>query len=859
MAARRNDIRPDASAQPVATTATAATLAADAAREPRRWIRILVLLAAIAIPQFVLIGPSLVGQKLLLPLDHLADKTNYLPRPADGTPPPVPVDGALSDLVFQTEVHRRLVVDEVRSGRIPLWNPYNYCGHPLLAANHTQVFSPYRILDYAWPSPVAIAWGSLLRSLVAGVGVYLLLRRAMGLGWIAAVAGGAFFPLSSAMVITAGYPGAAVISFLPWVIWAADRCVVRPSGRSAAGLAIATACALLCGHAAFAGHVLLASGAYFFFRLGMAVGARNLLSRSALAPVAAAIAGITIGLLLSLPQTLPTIDYLRSSLRIAQRQAGDAETRTAGFSAFTQMVLPYIYGSTHRSTVYIGVEGSRIEGAAVGYAGLFVALVLMPIGWADRSRRRWMIFWSALAFLAAVPAAGVPVVEWLFRIPPVSLLRNNRLVFVTGFSVVMMASIGVNVLLTQPQALRQWGARSAMALAGLVAVVLSVWCIVQEVNYPITPTGMETNPFVVLWPDRWVSASLQLATDEELATWYGLMYRNGALVAGCAAAALTVVFALFSVRATPASANARRRTAAIPALLTIVAAVELIASAAGVNVQADPSLYYPRLAWMDRVLAEPGRLCGVDCLPANLALAHRIADIRGYDAADPVPTVELIRLAQDPAKQNVSPPYAVTRILSVNAANPGPVANLLGVRYIVGRGPPPPGLPLAFVGDDYWLIVNDRALPRVTIPKQIELIADKAERLRRLASSAHDPASLAFVETPDPTCVAAEGLAAISGEQPGRMVIDASLSRGGLIRVSESWNAGWQATWNGDSVPIVRIDHALIGVVAPAGKGTLELRYAPGSFFWGLALAAVAGIAMLLLAFFWRNTTHELT
>jgi hypothetical protein len=34
-------------------------------------------------------------------------------------------------------------------------------------------------------------------------------------------------------------------------------------------------------------------------------------------------------------------------------------------------------------------------------------------------------------------------------------------------------------------------------------------------------------------------------------------------------------------------------------------------------------------------------------------------------------------------------------------------------------------------------------------------------------------------------------------------------------------------------------------VVVPTGSGTLEFRYAPASFAWGLRLAALAAVALL--------------
>jgi uncharacterized membrane protein YfhO len=67
----------------------------------------------------------------------------------------------------------------------------------------------------------------------------------------------------------------------------------------------------------------------------------------------------------------------------------------------------------------------------------------------------------------------------------------------------------------------------------------------------------------------------------------------------------------------------------------------------------------------------------------------------------------------------------------------------------------------------------------------------------------------------------------------------------GLVVLADLWDKGWQATLNGQRVPILRTNHAIRGVVVPAGAGMLEFRYAPASFAWGLWLAGLAAVALL--------------
>ena len=237
---------------------------------PRAAWRALIVVAAILLPQLVLLGPPLVGARVLLPLNYLAGASVYLP-PDPNLPRPSRHDVDLSDLVLQMELFRQYAVGEVRAGRLPLWNPLSYAGSPFIAANQSAVFSPYRLIDYLWPRPQPaaepIAWGVLVQRVVAGLGAYAFFRRALGVGFAPAVIGAACYPLSGFLILWSGYTIGAVVAWLPWLLLAIDATVRRPMGWGTIGLALATAAALVSGHAATAAQVLLASGAYALWRL----------------------------------------------------------------------------------------------------------------------------------------------------------------------------------------------------------------------------------------------------------------------------------------------------------------------------------------------------------------------------------------------------------------------------------------------------------------------------------------------------------------------------------------------------------------------------------------------------------------
>src|SRR5437870_5991955 len=102
---------------------------ADKSAPRRRLGRGCIVLAGLIGAQVFLYGPSLVGSKILLPLDLLADANLYLPATPEYAAVK-PSDFALLDEVLLFEFERRFATAEIRAGRLPSWNPHIYIGAP---------------------------------------------------------------------------------------------------------------------------------------------------------------------------------------------------------------------------------------------------------------------------------------------------------------------------------------------------------------------------------------------------------------------------------------------------------------------------------------------------------------------------------------------------------------------------------------------------------------------------------------------------------------------------------------------------------------------------------------------------------
>src|SRR5204863_2646491 len=131
------------------------------------------------------------------------------------------------------------------------------------------------------------------------------------------------------------------------------------------------------------------------------------------------------------------------------------------------------------------------------------------------------------------------------------------------------------------------------------------------------------------------------------------------------------------------------------------------------------------------------------------------------------------------------------------------------------------------------------------IPRRVEMVTDERERLDKLGSTQFDPRAVAYVESAVSLPEECRGEAEISSEVPTRVNVSVKMETPGLLVLSDLWDKGWHAYLNGERVPILRANHAVRGVLVPAGVGTVEFRYESESLALGTKLAMLAGMILL--------------
>ena len=128
------------------------------------------------------------------------------------------------DLMLQFVPNAAYIRSSLLEGRLPLWNPHLGAGMPFAADPGTGAwYLPAWALLLLLPlyeAVRAMLWGHLLWG---ALGVYLCLRRVVGVSPVPAWIGSAAFALSTWLPGLAGMPVVlAGIAWLPWVLVAGD-------------------------------------------------------------------------------------------------------------------------------------------------------------------------------------------------------------------------------------------------------------------------------------------------------------------------------------------------------------------------------------------------------------------------------------------------------------------------------------------------------------------------------------------------------------------------------------------------------------------------------------------------------------
>jgi len=356
-------------------------------------------------------------------------------------------DHLLWDGVAQFAPWRSVGARCARRGEVPLWNPHQFCGAPLLANGQSAFFYPPNCLFWLLDVRYALGLTAALHYLLAAAGCWLLARE-IGLGHAAGCLAGVAFAFGGFMAGWTELPTLMnVATWLPWAVLGTER-LFRGHRAGFALLVAGLALALLAGHYQIAAYVWLTAGLHVAARLLYRFNARRLAVLLAF-PLAAGLAAV---------QLLPSLELARLSARGGARptEEGFAFNRERALAqpALRQLWDPNYLGTPAewRERGEFGVSsGDELRVATaypewscfVGRAALLCALLALVL-----VRRPVVWFLAGTAAVALLVALGTPLARLLyFGVPGLGQAGGfGRILCVYTLAVAMLAACGADAL-----------------------------------------------------------------------------------------------------------------------------------------------------------------------------------------------------------------------------------------------------------------------------------------------------------------------------------------------------------------------------------------------------------------------------
>ncbi|RJF41520.1 hypothetical protein D4740_09025 [Actinomyces sp. 2119] len=434
--------------------------AVDTALARLGWLGVLVFLALVVVP-------GLLPSRVFLATDLLSVMDPW--AVADGNE----VTNRLSwDTIDSATPMAVLIVESVRSGDIPLWDPYTNGGTTLAALPNSGLLSPLSLPWWVLPPTAATAGVKILEVAAAALGMNGLLRRRWGLPRLTVPLATLVYATSGFMVAWTNWPQTRVAAMIPLLFWATDRLAVERRWRDVLPGALVIASMLLGGFPAIVVYSLLTAAGYLLVR-ALAHGLRPTQVAASLLRSAA---GVLLGAGLAAVQLLP---FVWQSLHYINFESRTAEnTQPLPLQSLASALVPSLLGDPAADTgrwIAHPVEGFSYIGAA--------ALVLVSLALLVTSRRRpprgvlpFLI--TALVVLLVAVYLGGPLLRLLQEVPGVGSSPIGRMRSVLGFLVAVLAACGLAAVYEaeglRAQLGRLWGVarpvRSRVVAGGALVV-----------------------------------------------------------------------------------------------------------------------------------------------------------------------------------------------------------------------------------------------------------------------------------------------------------------------------------------------------------------------------------------------------
>ncbi len=750
-----------------------------------------------------------------------------------------------TDLTWMHFPRHLFAAEEWLAGRVPLWDPYEDTGIPLLAESQVGVLYPFSLLFLSPLSPsLELSLFILLHFTLAAI-FTTILARSLALSWGAATVAGLAFGMGGFLM--AQVPNLNIMTgavWLPLILFGIIQTVRRRSWFVAmlAGLPLALQIFTAQPQIVFYSLVIVLSYALYRICLDLSSGhtGDDGKLRYALHSSLLLVVTIVTALMLAAPQLIPTYELQQLSVRAQERGLDFLTENSLPPPMWANLLLPSAFGNN--VTGFKGGDPFQEDFIYVGFIPLLLALFGIASLWQSRGQPHYRdrLFFLLLMVGAAILAMGrfTPVYQivvqylpgfGLFRIPARWLMGVN-------LALAILTGVGAARILARGLSRRTTFALFSVGLLLVAGLILS-WQFQAELLDWCANLSGSIRKLLAAFLTRSFTAD-PAYQQHLLPNWLaGLRVPAWLLIFNVVIAAL-----LFSLLAT------RRISGNVWAvLLVLTIAVDLtLAGGTTINPTKPADWWWQLSGGAQHVLKNLGT-GGNRVFPLGMGSEELTVSHLGQY----FPSVYQIRSAGGHGSSLRLERYSTF----LQETHPIQAVRVTGTKYLLTEGyisdDAAATYPIVFADDRSIVHENTRPLPRAFVVHRAILAKNPDEALAHFKGLELDPSETVVIEAeqetplPHPTEATSDDQTTIISSNPQLIEIQTNLTEDGYLVLLDTYYPGWLATINGQRTRIYRANYIGRAVFVPAGKHLVRFEYRPWSFKLGLGLALLAWLAIV--------------
>jgi hypothetical protein len=695
----------------------------------------------------------------------------------------------ITDPVRQQYPWRFLAMDNIKNLRLPLWNPYNSTGIPLLANFQTAVFYPFNLALFLLP--FSFAWSILifLQPLLGGLFIFLYLKHLRINLW-ACFLGALVFSFSGFNIAWLEWNTIGQTTlWLPLILLAIDKIVFGIKylvfSIKNKNLVIwfliylfSLVSAFFAGHLQIFFYLFLVSILYFlvrWFQYGKSIKVFILY-----------LLLNTLFFILTFIQWYPTLQFLLLSAREI-----DLNWLQQGWFIPWQNLVQFIVPDFFGNPATLNYWGIWNYGEFIGYIGILpltMSLYALFFRYDRKTLFYGFIFFLSLLFSLSTFVAKIP---FLWHIPFISTAQPTRLLFITDFSLAILSALGFDYFIKFKYKLNL-----ILFFTGFLFGV--IWL------------------FLLFFGKEFNISAINISIAE----------RN-ALLPSMIFIILVLTFIVYKI------INDKYKILVIYFLL-LITVLDLLRFANKFTTFSNSNYLYPSSTAISFLQKQPGQFrmmtSDTEILPPNFSIMYKIQSVDSYDPLYLLRFGELIA-ASERGEPNIKPPFGFNRIINPHIID-SKIIDLMGVKYVLSLSDIINSkLTKVFQEGKTKIYQNRSAMPRAFFVTKVYSVNNKSAAIAKMYQGNFNIRSEAVVEYEGLLGNIADGQvfnystgsAKIIDYTENHVVVETNINKhlqgyGGFLILTDSYYPIWHVKIDDSEGKIWRTDYNFRGVEVPAGK-----------------------------------------